>query len=74
MKSKAKRRVKTVFKSVKPFLKIACTNVQTNRQTKNLKIIVLDSFAFIKLINNTFSHISSMYGQQPFTILLYVLY
>lgn len=37
--------VKNAFESVKPFLRLACTNVQTDRQTK-----ILHCFGFIAFI------------------------
>lgn len=46
--------VKTAFKSVKPILRLVCTNVhtykQTEKQIQSLKIFFLDSIAFIKPI------------------------
>ena len=57
---------KTAFESVKRILRLARINAQTNRQKK---IIVLGSTTLIKVPNNIFSYISSMYRHRSVTIL-----
>ena len=60
--------MKTVIKSVKPFLRLAWTNAQT--LTKKIKIIVLDSITLLKTANIIFSDISAMYRHRSVTVLL----
>lgn len=46
-RSKLQHIVKTVFKSVKPFLRSACANVQTNRQENRQQAVMISIYVLI---------------------------